>query len=476
MNSTSNKKIDLLVIGAGPGGYSSAFKASDQGLEVALIDENPDLGGVCLNRGCIPSKALLHIAKVVSESREVSNCGVAFDAPSIDLQKLRQWKNEVVEKMGGGLVQLARQRKVQVHSGRARFLDSHSVEVQNVGTISFDKCIISTGSRPILPALFDGAGTALWDSTSALDLSEVPQRLLVVGGGYIGLELGTVYSALGSRVTVVEKEATLLPGVDGDLMRPLQRRLNEIFDSIKLNTSVTKVESLKDGVTATFKACDGDEEEEESFDKILVSVGRSPNSQDMGLENTGIKLDGNGFIVVNGAMQTDEAHIYAIGDIAGGPLLAHKASHEAQTAVDAILNNGVLNEGVRKSPIPAVIFTDPEIAFCGLTEAQAKTDKIEHRIARFPWSASGKAQITGRGEGLSKLIIEPKSGKILGMGIVGSSAGELIGEGVLAIRLGATAEDLAHSIHPHPTLSETLSEAAQTDLGEAVHIYKRTRR
>jgi dihydrolipoamide dehydrogenase len=473
MNSETKNKIDLLVIGAGPGGYSSAFKAADQGLDVVLVDENPDLGGVCLNRGCIPSKALLHIAKVIYESREVANCGVEFAPPVIDLEKLREWKIDVVNKMGGGLVQLAQQRKVRVISGRARFLDSHSVEVENTGILSFSNCIIATGSRPILPDLFQEAGSALWDSTSALNLSEIPQRLLVVGGGYIGLELGSVYSALGSCVTVVEKENTLLAGVDADLVRPLQRRLDQIFDSIRLNTCVAKVEPEGSGVKVTLTSDAG--EKTEYHDKMLISVGRVPNSGNLGLENTAVQLDSNGFVQVNAARQTQDDSIYAIGDVVGGPLLAHKASHEAQTAVDSILEKNISHE-IGLNPIPAVIFTDPEIAFCGLTEAQAKADKIEYRVARFPWSASGKAQSIGCREGVSKLIIDSLSGKILGMGIVGSGAGELIGEGVLAIHLGATVGDLAHTIHPHPTLSETLSEAAQTDLGEAVHIYKRSRR
>jgi len=473
MNSETKNKIDLLVIGAGPGGYSSAFKAADQGLNVVLVDENPELGGVCLNRGCIPSKALLHIAKVLCESREVADCGVEFARPKIDLEKLRQWKMDVVNKMGGGLVQLAQQRKVRIVSGSARLLDSHSVQIENAGIFSFNHCIIATGSRPILPGLFEEAGSALWDSTAALNLPEIPQRLLVVGGGYIGLELGSVYSALGSSVTVVEKESTLLAGVDSDLVRPLQRRLEQIFDSIQLNTCVEKVEPEGSGVKATLTSDAG--EKREYYDKILLSVGRVPNSRNLGLENTTVQLDSNGFVQVNSARQTQEDSIYAIGDVVGGPLLAHKASHEAQTAIDSILKKTHSDE-ITSNPIPAVIFTDPEIAFCGLTEAQAKADKIEYRVARFPWSASGKAQSIGCREGLSKLIIDSQTGKILGMGIVGSGAGELIGEGALAIRLGATVGDLAHTIHPHPTLSETLSEAAQTDLGEAVHIYKRSRR
>jgi len=471
MNVSHDLKVDLLVIGAGPGGYSAAFKAADKGMKTALVDENSHLGGVCLNRGCIPSKALLHIAKVISESREASNHGIEFGSPSIDLQKLRNWKDDVVNKMGSGLVQLARQRKVEALNGKAVFLDSNSVNVENTGVVSFEKCIISTGSSPVVPALFNEAKTLLWDSTSALELTEIPERLLVVGGGYIGLELGTVYSALGSQVTVVEKEDALLAGVDKDLTRLLLRRLEKNFTSIKLSSSVENVEKVDNTVKATIKT--EDREEQNIYDKILISVGRAPNSGNMGLENTRVKLDKNGYIIINESLQTDEDHIFAIGDVAGGPLLAHKASHEAQTAVDTILNR---NKPSKTSPIPAVIFTDPEIAFCGLTEEQAKTSRIDHRIARFPWSASGKAQALGCTEGFSKLIIESRSGKILGMGIVGSGAGELIGEGSLAIRMKAEVEDLANTIHPHPTLSETLSEAAQTDLGDAVHIYKRSRR
>jgi dihydrolipoyl dehydrogenase len=469
---TDASNLRIAVIGAGPGGYAAAFLAADLGMKVTLIDPELNPGGVCLYRGCIPSKALLHVAKLIDESRHAKNWGIDYADPKIDLPRLRSWKESVVKKLTNGLGQLSKQRKVEYIQGRAAFENSNALRVSRTnGTEDspiFDRIIIATGSRPaIIPSLKLETPRML-DSTSALDLSDVPGTLLVVGGGYIGLELGTVYAALGSKVSVVEMLPGLLPGADRDLVLPLHKRIEKIFDSILLNTTVSAVKEEPNGIRVTF---DGPElkEPEKLFDKVLVSVGRKPNSEIPGLEKTQVKIGERGFIQVNKQLQTDDPAIYAIGDVVGEPMLAHKASHEGRTAVEAIAGHKVAFE---PNAIPAVVFTDPEIAWCGLTETQAQKENREIKTARFPWGASGRAMTLDRTEGMSKLIIDPQTERVLGVGIVGAGAGELIAEGVLAIEMGALAKDLALTIHPHPTLSETLMESAEVFFGTSTHVYR----
>lgn len=458
----------LLVLGAGPGGYAAAFLAADSGMKVTLVDSHPKPGGVCLHRGCIPSKTLLHIAKLINETRHAKAWGVDFGEPDIDLEKLRAWKNDVVQKMSGGLVQLSKQRGINFVNGHGVFKDSHTLEVSDKEKITFDHCILAVGSRPVVPEIFSGLGSAMMDSTSALELNDIPQKLLVVGGGYIGLEMGSVYEALGSRVTVVEMTGGILPGVDRDLIRPLQARLKKGFENILLNTKVVAANANSDGVRVNLESSSGTTEA--VFDRILVSVGRQPNSSGLGLECTKVKVDENGFVGVNSKQQTTDDSIWAIGDVAGGAMLAHKASSDAHRAVETITGHSV---GQGKGIMPAVVFTDPEIAWCGLTETECLETGIAVNISKFSWGASGRAQTVGRPDGTTKLILEPDSDKILGVGIVGTGAGELIAEAVLAIEMGATAKDLASAIHPHPTLSETLKEAAEAWLGKSPHIYKK---
>ena len=460
----------LLVLGAGPGGYASAFLAADLGMKVTLVDAHPKPGGVCLHRGCIPSKTLLHIAKLINETRQAKAWGLDFGEPKIDLEKLRGWKNDVVQKMSGGLVQLSKQRGVNFINGHGVFKDSHTLEISGKEKISFDHCIVAVGSRPVIPELFSGLGPRVMDSTTALELNDIPERLLVVGGGYIGLEMGSVYEALGSQVTVVEMTDGLLPGVDRDLVRPLQARLKKGFENILLNTKVMAVKEVADGVSVELGSSDGTTEQ--TFDRILVSVGRQPNSSGLGLENTNVQVDDRGFIQVSPQGQTSDKSIWAIGDVTGGAMLAHKASWEAHLVVQGISGQSV-HPG--KGTLPAVVFTDPEIAWCGLSETDCRDQGKTVNVSKFPWGASGRAQTFGRPDGLTKLILEPESDKILGVGIVGTGAGELIAEAVLAIEMEATAKDLAAAIHPHPTLSETLKEAAEAHLGKSPHIYKKPR-
>jgi dihydrolipoyl dehydrogenase len=458
----------LLVLGAGPGGYAAAFLAADLGMKVTLVDSDPKPGGVCLHRGCIPSKALLHIAKLISETREAKAWGLDFGEPKIDVEKLTLWKDEVVGKMSGGLHKLSKQRGVTLIQGHGVFLDSKTLDISGKEKISFDQCILATGSRPFAPDIFSGLGSVKMDSTSALELSEIPARLLVVGGGYIGLEMGTVYAALGSQVTVVEMTSGLLPGIDRDLVRPLQARLKKTFAEIMLDTKVSSATETSAGVSVVLESADG--KTEAAYDRILVSVGRQPNSNAIGLENTEVKRDDKGFIQVDSGQRTADPAIFAIGDVVGGAMLAHKASSEAHVAIEAISGQAA---APGKRVIPAVVFTDPEIACCGLTETEAREKGVDIKIAKFPWGASGRAQTLGRPDGTTKLILEPASDKILGVGIVGTGAGELIAEAVLAIESGATAKDLATTVHPHPTLSETLKEAAEAHLGKSPHVIKR---
>ena len=471
MADTSNNS-PIAVIGAGPGGYAAAFLASDLGMKVTLIDPEPNPGGVCLYRGCIPSKALLHVAKLIDEAQHAKNWGIEFGDPKIDVVRLRAWKEGVVRKLTGGLGQLSKQRKVEYIQGHAGFDNSNTLRVSRTNgseeSLSFDRIIIATGSRPsIIPSLKLNT-PRMMDSTSALDLSDVPSTLLVVGGGYIGLELGTVYAALGTKVSVVEMLPGLLPGADRDLVLPLHKRMEKIFDSILLNTTVAAVKEESTGIRVTF---DGAEvkEREKVFGKILVSVGRKPNSEIPGIEKTQVKIGDRGFIQVNKQLQTDDSAIYAIGDVAGEPMLAHKASHEGRTAVEAIAGHKVAFE---PNAIPAVVFTDPEIAWCGLTETQAQNNGRQIKVTRFPWAASGRAMTLDRTEGMTKLIIDPRTERVLGVGIVGVGAGEMIAEGVLAIEMGATATDVSLSIHPHPTLSETIMESAEVFFGTSTHVYR----
>ncbi|MEJ2155141.1 MAG: dihydrolipoyl dehydrogenase [Desulfobacteraceae bacterium] len=467
-----DKKTELAVIGGGPGGYAAAFLAADLGISVTLIDPAANPGGVCLYRGCIPSKALLHVAKLIQEAREAQAWGVDFGAPKIDAARLSAWKEKVVGQLTGGLGQLVKQRKVNHIQGTAAFRDAGTLKVTDslgaTTTLSFEKAIVAVGSRAMRIPGFDKGSDKIWFSRQALELSEIPKRLLVIGGGYIGLELGTVYAALGSEVTVAEMMPALLPGVDKELVRYLKKQLSENFKEILLETMATDPRIQKNGVKVTLKDKKG-ESATRLFDKVLVAVGRRPNTDAIGLEHTKVRLDQNGFIAVDERRQTAEPGIYAIGDAAGEPMLAHKASHEARIAVEVIAGRNVVYE---PAAIPAVVFTDPEIAWAGLTETDAKENGIDYKVTRFPWSASGRAITLGRGQGVTKLVIETATERVLGVGIAGPGAGEMIAEGVMAIEMAATATDLSLAIHPHPTLSETLKEAAEVFHGTATHIYR----
>ena len=440
-------------------------------MKVTLIDTEANPGGVCLYRGCIPSKALLHAAKLLNETREAAHWGITFGEPKIDLAKLRGWKESVVTRLTGGLGTLCRQRKVNQVRGRARLLDSQSLTVKKEDgaeeTISFDAAILAPGSRPaMIPGL--PASPRIWDSTGALALESIPASLLIIGGGYIGLELGSVYAALGTKVTVVEMTPTLLPGADRDLVAPLAKRLEKQFAAILLNTKVVEVKEEKDGLQVRFDG-PGLQAPVQTFDRVLVSVGRKPNSQDLGLERTRVELDQRGFIKVDAQRRTAEPTIFAIGDVAGEPMLAHKATHEGRVAVEALAGKKGVFE---PRAIPGVVFTDPEIAWCGVTETQAQKEGLNIKVAKFPWAASGRATTLDRFEGVTKLILDPDTGRVLGLGLCGPGAGEMIAEGVLAMEMGATAQDLALTIHPHPTLSETVMEAAEVFLGHCAHFYK----
>jgi dihydrolipoamide dehydrogenase len=465
-------KLNIAVVGGGPGGYAAAFLAADLGMKVTLIDQELNPGGVCLYRGCIPSKALLHVAKLIGESRHAKNWGIEFSEPKIDLPRLRSWKEGVIKKLTGGLGQLSRQRAVQYIQGSAAFENSNTLRIKKVDgseqSLSFDRIIVATGSRPsVIPSLKLDSPRMI-DSTSALDIQDVPKSLLVIGGGYIGLELGSVYAALGSRVSVVEMTPGLLPGADRDLVFPLHKRLEKSFEAILLNATVTSVKEDAGGIRVSFDGPDL-KEREKVFDKVLVSVGRRPNSEIAGLGKTNVEVGQRGFIQVNKQLQTDDPAIYAIGDVVGEPMLAHKASHEGRTAVEAIAGHKV---GFEPNAIPAVVFTDPEVAWCGLTETQAQKENREIRVAKFPWAASGRATTIDRTEGMTKLLIDPETERVLGVGIVGAGAGELIAEGVLAIEMGALAKDVALTIHPHPTLSETLMNSAEVFFGTSTDIYR----
>jgi dihydrolipoyl dehydrogenase len=470
MAETSNLRI--AVVGGGPGGYAAAFLAADLGMKVTLIDPEVNPGGVCLYRGCIPSKALLHVAKLLEETEQAKNWGIEFQRPKIDLARLRSWKEGVVKKLTGGLGQLSKQHAIQYIQGRAAFQNSNTLKVSKTSggeeTLSFDRIIIATGSRPAAIPSLKLDSPRMMDSTGALDLPEIPKSLLVIGGGYIGLELGSVYATLGTKVTVVEMLSGILPGADRDLVLPLHKKLEKLFESIQVNTTVASLREDGNGIRATVKAADG-KTGEKVFDCVLMSVGRKPNSEIAGLDKTKVQVNQRGFIQVNEQLQTNDSNIFAIGDVVGEPMLAHKASHEGRTAVEAIAGHKVAFE---PNAIPAVVFTDPEIAWAGLMETQAKELGREIAVAKFPWAASGRAITLDRPEGLTKLIIDPKTERVLGVGIVGAGAGELIAEGVLAIEMCAVAADLELTIHPHPTLSETIMEAAEVFYGRATDIYR----
>ena len=480
-------QTQLAVIGAGPGGYVAAFRAADMGMAVTLVDEAPKPGGVCLYRGCMPSKALLHAARVISEAREAERWGITFGEPAIDPQRLRAWKDEVVAKLTGGLAFLAKQRGVTCVQGRAAFSDASTLIVTgpegSASTLGFEHAIIATGSRPARPGALGLDDPRVLDSTGALEIERIPSSLLVVGGGYIGLELGTVYAALGAAVTIVEMTGSLLPGVDADLVRVLARRMNSIATAVHLNTTVRGLAPAADGIEVTLAARAGSDPKAgaagsggsdqrqwtERFDRVLVAVGRTPNSEIEGLERTRVERDDRGFVRVDAQRRTAEPAIFAIGDVAGEPMLAHKAFAEADVAVETIAGRSA---GFAPRAIPAVVFTDPEVAWCGLTETQARSDGREVRVARFPWGASGRALTLDRPEGVTKLVIDPGTEHVLGVGIAGVGAGELIAEGVLAVEQRVRASELAQAIHPHPTLSETIGEAAETFFGRSAHIHR----
>jgi dihydrolipoamide dehydrogenase len=470
------QSTQVVVIGAGPGGYAAAFFAADLGMQVTLVDPAINPGGVCLYRGCIPSKALLHVAEVLNEARHAEAWGITFGAPKIDVDKVRAFKTKVVNQLTGGLGQLSKQRKITYLQGTAGFRDARTLDITREGqtsaeTLTFEHAIIATGSRPSTVPGMNLSSPRLMDSTGALEIPDIPKSLLVVGGGYIGLELGTVYAALGTKVTVVEMTSGLLPGADRDLVNILARRIESMSEAVLLNTKVVAMKEAKSGIAVTFEGegLPADAPKERTFDRVLVSVGRRPNSAVPGLDRTKVKVNARGFIEVDAARRTAEPSIYAIGDVVGEPMLAHKASHEGRVAVESIAGERVAFEPLA---IPAVVFTDPELAWCGLTESDAQKQKREVTIARFPWAASGRALTLDRPDGMTKLVLDPKTERVLGVGIVGPGAGELIAEGVLAIEMGANATDIRMSIHPHPTLSETIMESAEVFFGQATHVYR----
>ena len=467
---SSKKHIDILVIGSGPGGYAAAFRAADLGREVIIVDKDPTLGGVCLNRGCIPSKTLLHIAKVLEEAESLKKMGVSFAKPKIDIKTVRDWKNKIINQLSGGIAQMAKARKVETIEGVATFISDKEIQVERKSdkeNITFDHCIIAAGSSssriPGIP--FDNKNVLT--SKTALDIEKIPKNLLVIGGGYIGLEMGTVFNALGANVSIAEFLPNLLPGADPDLVKPLARKLKKHFDEIYLSTKIVDVKPSKpNGLIITMEK-DG-ETTTKKFEQVLVSVGRKPNTKNIGLENTTIKTNNKGFIEVDKQQKTNVKNIYAIGDIAGDPMLAHKATHEGKVAAEVICG---LPAAFDAKAIPAVIFTDPEIAWVGTTESEAKEKSIPYEKGEFPWAASGKSLAIGRNEGKTKIIFDPVTKRTIGVGIVGPNAGDLISEGALAIEMGADAEDISLTVHPHPTLGETFANAAEVFEGTVTDLY-----
>jgi len=469
--SPNQNRTRVVVIGGGPGGYPAAFYASDLGMDVTLVDLEENPGGVCLYRGCIPSKALLHAAKVLHEAKAAEHFGVTFSKPQIDLEKLRAWKESVVSRMTGGLGQMRSMRKVKGVQGRGRFLSASQVSVEKpdgaTETLDFDYAILASGSRPTAIPLFDIGSDKILDSTGALELREIPKRLLVVGGGYIGLEMTSVYAAIGSKVTVVEMMPQLLPGADKDLITHLAKSVANDTEKILLNTKVVEVKEQKSGIKVTFEDKNG-EHSTDVFDSLLVSVGRRPNSEDLGLENTKVVVNKRGFVEIDPQRRTAEPTIFAIGDVAGDPMLAHKATHEGIAAVEAIAGKKTIFD---KRAIPAVVFTDPEVAWTGITETEAKEQKLNIKVSKFPWGASGRATTLERNDGVTKIIADKETERILGVGITGVNAGDLIAEATLAIEMGATVSDLMLTVHPHPTLSETLMESAEVYHGHSPHFF-----
>jgi dihydrolipoamide dehydrogenase len=466
-------KTEIVVVGGGPGGYTAAFYAADLGKKVILIERDKRLGGVCLNRGCIPSKALLNAAHTISAARESAHRGIVFEAPKIDTNQLRAWKESIVAKLCGGIGMLAQKRNVHVIHGRAHFEGSNSLRVeteQGQQFVNYEQAIIATGSKPAMPKAFDLGNPRIMTSTEALETEDIPENLLIVGGGYIGMELGTVYATLGSKVVMVEALDSILLGADADLVRPVMAYAKKNFKEVRLKSKVLKMSTSgkQIKVESEFEG----QKKEELYDRVLVAVGRVPNGDNIGLESTKVQKDEKGFIKVDSNQRTSDPSIYAIGDIAGGILLAHKAFREGRIAVDTIMGEiGTADKYV----IPAVVFTDPELAWCGLTEAQAKAEGVDIEVAKFPWGASGRALTLDRPDGLTKLIICAKTERILGVGIVGVGAGELIAEGALAVEMGVTAKDLSLTVHPHPTLSETVMEAAEVFYGHATHTLSKKR-
>jgi dihydrolipoamide dehydrogenase len=469
MTENASLHAEVLVLGGGPGGYTAAFRAADLGKRVVLVERYPTLGGVCLNVGCIPSKALLHVAQVIHEAAEGASFGVKFGAPEIDLAKIRDWKNRVVKTLTTGLAGLAKQRNVTVVQGVGRFASDKTLTVETgegQKTVSFDHCIIAAGSQPVKIPGFPHDDPRLIDSTGALELADVPKRLLIVGGGIIGLEMATVYHALGSAVTVVELMDQLIPGCDADLVKPLHQRIQKQYENIFLKTKVARIEPKDEGLQVFFEGESAPASD--TFDRVLVAVGRRPNGPLIGAEQAGVRVDERGFIPVDERQRTNVPHIYAIGDIVGNPMLAHKATHEAKVAAEVIAG---LPSAFQALAIPSVAYTDPEVAWMGLTETQAKAQGIAYEKAAFPWAASGRALGIGRREGLTKILLDKDSKRILGTGIVGTNAGELISETVLALEMGADVEDIALTIHPHPTLSETFAFAAEMAEGTITDLY-----
>lgn len=463
---------ELVVIGGGPGGYPAAFYAADLGMKVTIIDREVNPGGVCLYKGCIPSKALLHVAKLLHETKEAAAWGVEFGEAKIDLDKLRGFKESVVNKLTGGLGMLSKQRKVEFIKGNAVFKDANTLTVtKDDGSeeeVTFEKAIIATGSHPTKVPGISIDSPRVVDSTGALELPFIPKKLLVIGGGYIGLEMGSVYHALGAQVSVVEMMPTILPGADKDLIAPLAQRLKKEFHEFKFETKVSGVEDLGEEVKVSFEDKDGNSSEE-NFDMVLISIGRRPNSAGLGLENTNVVVNERGWIDSDNQRRTAEPNIFVIGDVAGEPMLAHKATYEGKVAVQALMGKKSIYD---PAAIPAVVFTDPEVAWTGITEAEAKAQGIAVKVAKFPWAASGRATTLDRSDGVTKIISHPETEQILGVGICGPGGGELIAEATLAIEMGATVEDIALTIHPHPTLSETVMEAAEVHYGHCAHFYQ----
>ena len=466
--SADGHEFDVVVIGAGPGGYTAAFRAADLGQRVALVERYPVLGGVCLNVGCIPSKALLHTARVIDEAASMAAHGVSFGEPRIDLGKLREFKNGVVGKLTGGLANMARQRKVEVIQGRAAFSGPNELAIETAEgerKLNFAHAIVAVGSQSLELSGMPWGDPRLMDSTDALELEEIPERLLVVGGGIIGLEMACVYDALGSKVTVVELTPTLMPGTDPDLVRPLQKRIGQRYEAIHLETRVKRVDIADDALIAHFE---GKHEGKEPFDRVLVAVGRTPNGGRINAAATGLEVDEKGFIAVDRQMRTNVPHIFAIGDVVGQPMLAHKATHEGKVAAEVCAGH---KSAFDARVIPSVAYTDPEIAWVGVTEAEAKAEGMKYGVGKFPWAASGRALGNDRAEGFTKLLFDEATGRIIGAGIVGIQAGDLIAECALAIEMGAEAADIGLTIHPHPTLSESIGMAAEAYEGTITDLY-----